>query len=73
MVLFDDMDFVPSPRDSIIADGRQVGKMTSADRGYYLEAGLILLSCGLRGETIGILVPLTIADGTLEEGLDKLE
>jgi 4-aminobutyrate aminotransferase/(S)-3-amino-2-methylpropionate transaminase len=38
-----------------------------------LEAGLILLSCGLQGETIRILVPLTIADATLEEGLEKLE
>lgn len=38
-----------------------------------LEAGLILLSCGLQGETIRILVPLTIGDATLEEGLDKLE
>jgi 4-aminobutyrate aminotransferase / (S)-3-amino-2-methylpropionate transaminase / 5-aminovalerate transaminase len=38
-----------------------------------LEAGLILLYCGLQGETIRILVPLTIADATLDEGLDKLE
>jgi 4-aminobutyrate aminotransferase / (S)-3-amino-2-methylpropionate transaminase / 5-aminovalerate transaminase len=38
-----------------------------------LEAGLILLSCGLQGETIRILVPLTIADATLDEGLGKLE
>jgi 4-aminobutyrate aminotransferase / (S)-3-amino-2-methylpropionate transaminase / 5-aminovalerate transaminase len=38
-----------------------------------LESGLILLSCGLQGETIRILVPLTIADATLDEGLGKLE
>ena len=38
-----------------------------------LEAGLILLSCGLQGETIRILVPLTISDVTLDEGLGKLE
>jgi 4-aminobutyrate aminotransferase/(S)-3-amino-2-methylpropionate transaminase len=38
-----------------------------------LEAGLILLYCGLQGETIRILVPLTIGDGTLDEGLGKLE
>jgi 4-aminobutyrate aminotransferase / (S)-3-amino-2-methylpropionate transaminase / 5-aminovalerate transaminase len=38
-----------------------------------LEAGLILLSCGLQGETIRILVPLTIGDATLDEGIDKLE
>ena len=38
-----------------------------------LEQGLILLSCGSQGETIRLLVPLTIADATLTEGLDKLE
>ena len=36
-----------------------------------LAEGLILLSCGLRGETI--LVPLTISDQILEESLGKLE
>ncbi len=37
-----------------------------------LEAGLILLSCGLQGETIRVLVPLTIGEATLEEGLERL-
>ena len=38
-----------------------------------LEQGLILLSCGSQGETIRLLMPLTIADTTLREGLDRLE
>jgi 4-aminobutyrate aminotransferase/(S)-3-amino-2-methylpropionate transaminase len=38
-----------------------------------LEAGLILLYCGLQGETLRILVPLTISDATLDEGLSRLE
>lgn len=38
-----------------------------------LAAGLIVLTCGPQGETLRILVPLTIADATLEEGLGKLE
>jgi 4-aminobutyrate aminotransferase/(S)-3-amino-2-methylpropionate transaminase len=38
-----------------------------------LENGLILLSCGIYGETIRILVPLTVSDAILDEGLDKLE
>ncbi|MFI4885430.1 MAG: 4-aminobutyrate--2-oxoglutarate transaminase [Steroidobacterales bacterium] len=38
-----------------------------------LAEGLILLSCGSQGATLRILLPLTIADATLEEGLDKLE
>lgn len=38
-----------------------------------LEAGLILLSCGIHGETIRLLYPLTISDALLDEGLDRLE
>jgi 4-aminobutyrate aminotransferase/(S)-3-amino-2-methylpropionate transaminase len=38
-----------------------------------LERGLILLSCGIYGETIRILVPLTVSDAVLDEGLDRLE
>jgi 4-aminobutyrate aminotransferase/(S)-3-amino-2-methylpropionate transaminase len=35
--------------------------------------GLILLSCGIHGNTIRLLNPLTISDALLDEGLDKLE
>lgn len=38
-----------------------------------LEAGLILLTCGAQGQSIRILVPLTVSDAILAEGLDKLE
>jgi 4-aminobutyrate aminotransferase-like enzyme len=38
-----------------------------------LENGLILLSCGIYGNTIRLLAPLTIPDAQLEEGLDILE
>ena len=37
-----------------------------------LENGLVLLSCGIYGETIRLLMPLTISDTILNEGLDKL-
>jgi 4-aminobutyrate aminotransferase len=37
------------------------------------ERGLILLSCGIYGNVIRILVPLTIDDALLERGLDLLE
>ena len=37
-----------------------------------LEAGLILLSCGVRGNVIRILVPLTIDFEHLDEGLEIL-
>ena len=38
-----------------------------------LENGLILLSCGIYGNTIRLLAPLTIPDTHLAEGLDILE
>lgn len=38
-----------------------------------LEDGLILLTCGIHGETIRLLMPLTISDAHLDEGLDKLQ
>lgn len=38
-----------------------------------LEAGLILLSCGVSGETIRLLYPLTIEDELFEQGLSHLE
>jgi len=38
-----------------------------------LENGLILLSCGVYGNTVRILVPLTASDAIVDEGLDILE
>lgn len=38
-----------------------------------LTKGLILLSCGVYGETIRLLAPLTASDEVLDEGLDILE
>jgi 4-aminobutyrate aminotransferase/(S)-3-amino-2-methylpropionate transaminase len=37
------------------------------------EHGLILLSCGVYGNAIRLLVPLTASDELLDEGLDVLE
>jgi len=38
-----------------------------------LEEGLILLSCGVSGETIRLLYPLTIDDELFEQGMSRLE
>ena len=38
-----------------------------------LEEGLVLLSCGVFGNVIRVLVPLTVQDEVLEEGLGMLE
>jgi 4-aminobutyrate aminotransferase/(S)-3-amino-2-methylpropionate transaminase len=37
------------------------------------ERGLILLSCGIFGNTIRVLVPLTVSDKIVDEGLDIME
>jgi 4-aminobutyrate aminotransferase/(S)-3-amino-2-methylpropionate transaminase len=38
-----------------------------------LQNGLLLLSCGIYGNVLRFLAPLTIADPLLNEGLDILE
>jgi 4-aminobutyrate aminotransferase/(S)-3-amino-2-methylpropionate transaminase len=38
-----------------------------------LDEGLVLLSCGVFANTIRILVPLTVSDEVLAEGMGKLE
>ena len=38
-----------------------------------LQEGLVLLSCGVFGNVIRVLVPLTVEDAVLEEGLTMLE
>ncbi len=37
------------------------------------DGGLVVLSCGFNGETVRILVPLTVSDELLEEGLGVLK
>ena len=37
------------------------------------EKGLILLSCGVYGNVVRILVPITASDAIVDEGLDILE
>jgi len=38
-----------------------------------LADGLIILTCGVYGNTVRVLVPLTASDELVDEGLDKLE
>jgi 4-aminobutyrate aminotransferase / (S)-3-amino-2-methylpropionate transaminase / 5-aminovalerate transaminase len=47
--------------------------LASATTAAARELGLVLLSCGLYGNVIRILVPLVISDEDLEQGLDLLE
>jgi 4-aminobutyrate aminotransferase/(S)-3-amino-2-methylpropionate transaminase len=48
-------------------------ELTSATLAAARERGLILLSCGLYGNVVRILVPLVISDEDLERGLEILE
>jgi 4-aminobutyrate aminotransferase-like enzyme len=50
-------------------NGDETTRITRAAR----ERGLLLLSCGLYGNVIRILVPFAVADADLEKGLDILE
>ncbi|MDP3895584.1 MAG: 4-aminobutyrate--2-oxoglutarate transaminase [Mesorhizobium sp.] len=64
MVAFD----IVKRRGSLEPDAEATKRVTQAA----LAEGLIILSCGVSGNTIRILNPLTISDALLEEGLVKL-
>lgn len=56
----------------------RASKVPDADKAKALvqfcrERGLILLSCGTYGNVIRLLMPLTITDGELGQGLTILE
>ena len=65
MVAFD----IVKSRGSDEPDAETTKKVTAAA----LAEGLVLLSCGVHANTIRILMPLTISDEILAEGLGKLE
>lgn len=60
---------VVSDRSRYSPDAVATKRLTTAA----LKAGLVLLSCGVHGNVIRILVPLTVSDAVLEEGLARLE
>jgi 4-aminobutyrate aminotransferase / (S)-3-amino-2-methylpropionate transaminase / 5-aminovalerate transaminase len=51
----------------------QTGEETARVTAEAREQGLVLLSCGIYGNVIRILVPFSIGDEELERGLDILE
>ncbi|OHV08927.1 4-aminobutyrate--2-oxoglutarate transaminase [Kushneria phosphatilytica] len=59
--------------DVVGADGEPDAQLTGALCKQARERGLILLSCGLYGNTIRFLMPVTISDEVLNEGLDIIE
>jgi 4-aminobutyrate aminotransferase/(S)-3-amino-2-methylpropionate transaminase len=65
MVAFD----ILAGRGSDKPDGAMAKRITS--RAF--DNGLVLLTCGAEGQTLRILVPLTVSDEVLQEGLGLLE
>ncbi|WP_363739581.1 MULTISPECIES: aminotransferase class III-fold pyridoxal phosphate-dependent enzyme [unclassified Sphingobium] len=59
--------------DVLGTDGVPDGTAAKAVCAAALEESLIVLSCGAKGETIRILVPLTASDAIIGEGLDIIE
>jgi len=59
--------------DLVDADGRPDGALAQRLTARSAENGLILLSCGVHGNVIRFLMPLTISDALLDEGLKRLE
>ena len=54
------------------ADGSPDADFTRDVQNRALEKGLLLLSCGVYGNVIRFLFPLTIEDAVMDEGLDIL-
>jgi len=48
------------------------GPAAKAIAGHALELGLVVLTCGVFGETIRLLPPLTASDDLIDEGLELL-
>jgi 4-aminobutyrate aminotransferase/(S)-3-amino-2-methylpropionate transaminase len=53
--------------------GRPAAELTKAITARALENGLIVLACGIYGNVLRFLVPLTASDAIVSEGLDILE
>ncbi|MCK0744002.1 4-aminobutyrate--2-oxoglutarate transaminase [Chromohalobacter nigrandesensis] len=60
---------VVADKDKHTPDAELTGALCKKAR----EKGLILLSCGLYGNTLRFLMPVTIEDDVLQEGLDIVE
>lgn len=58
--------------DILDADGKPDGAAAKRVTTRALDLGLVLLTCGTQGQAIRILVPLTVSDAVLDEGLDLL-
>lgn len=56
-----------------VKKGLPSAEIANAVRLKALDKGLILLTCGVYGNVIRFLAPITIQDGIMNEALDVLE
>ena len=72
LIVFPDLAFAPAPGDTIALDGKAVGKVTSADRGYFLGKSLAL---GYLPPDIGAGAKVVVVDaaGKAAEGEVRLK
>lgn len=54
----------------IDSDGKPDSNATANLKQKCFEQGLLLASCGMHGNAIRFMVPLTVEDEVLQEGLD---
>ena len=57
----------------IDSDGNPDAEATANLKAKAFEHGLLLASCGMHGNAIRVMVPLTVEDEVLEEGLDIIK
>ena len=68
LVVFPDLTFVPPPGSAIVVDGKTVGKVTSADRGYFLGKSLALGYVAPEAAVAGTKVAVIDAQGNKANG-----
>ena len=57
----------------IDSDGKPDVEATTNLKAKSFEQGLLLASCGMHGNAIRVMVPLTVEDEVLQEGLDIIK
>jgi len=64
LIEFDGLDFVPAAGSAVRADGTEVGKVTSADRGYAVGRALALAYVATANAKEGLAVEVAAPEGT---------
>jgi aminomethyltransferase len=66
---FPDLEFLPATGDPVSVDGRMAGKVTSADRGYFVGKSIALAYLSPEVAAAGTSVSITAKDGASKSGV----